>query len=59
MCCVSAWKLSAEELEAIINNDGVMYVTVLSGQTQPPVYVGSEATVREVVADLGGVWKKG
>jgi hypothetical protein len=55
-CCVSCWQFTKKEL-AEINRTGRVYVTVFSGNSQPPVYVGSETTVREVVADYG-VWKR-
>jgi hypothetical protein len=51
--CVSKWALSPEEIEA-----GVVYLSVFSGPTQPPVLLANEDTTREVIADLGGVWKK-
>lgn len=55
-CCVSCWELTQEEL-AEINRTGRVYVSIFSGKTQPPVFVGSETTVREVVADYG-LWKR-
>lgn len=55
-CSVSCWKLSPAEV-AEINATGRVFLAVLSGRTQPPVFVGDEATVRAVVADCGGAWK--
>ena len=55
-CCVSCWQLTKEEL-AEINRTGRVYISIFSGETQPAVYVGSETTVREVVADYG-LWKR-
>lgn len=55
-CCVSAWKLTADEL-AEINKTGVVFISIFSGKSQPPVYVGSEQSVRDLVSDYG-VWKR-
>lgn len=55
-CCVSCWELTDEELAEIVRTRRV-FISVFSGNTQPPVYVGSETTTREVVADYG-VWKR-
>jgi hypothetical protein len=57
LCCVSCWQLTKEELAEVIASDGKVFITVMSGATQPPIYVGSETTVREVCADYG-VWKR-
>lgn len=53
--CVSCWELSAVEL-AEINRTGRVFLSVLMGGQQPPVYVGSETTCREVLIDFGPVW---
>ena len=58
MCCVSCWELSPTELEELVANGGKLYLTVFSGHTQPPVFIGDEGGTRELIADLGGVWKK-
>lgn len=57
MCSVSCWELSADEL-AEINRTGRVYLSVFSGRTQPPVFVGDEETVRSIVVDFGGVWRR-
>jgi hypothetical protein len=58
VCCVSCWEFSQEEIEAIAKT-GRVYISVFSGETQPPVFVGSKSTVRGLVADYGsGVWKE-
>ncbi|RVM91480.1 hypothetical protein [Sinorhizobium meliloti] len=57
MCSVSCWELSAEEL-AEVNRTGRIYLSVFSGRTQPPVFVGDEETVRSIVVDFGGVWRR-
>ena len=55
-CCVSAWELTEEELAEIVKTKRV-FLSVFFGNTQPPVYVGSESSVREMCADYG-VWKR-
>jgi hypothetical protein len=54
-CSVSCWELSAEEIDAIALT-GRVWLSCLTGRTSPPVFVGSEETVRDVVADFGAVW---
>jgi hypothetical protein len=51
--CVSCWELTPEEIAA-----GVVFLSVYSGPTQPPVMVADEGATRSVLADTGGVWKK-
>ncbi|MBD9635950.1 hypothetical protein IB277_06535 [Ensifer sp. ENS07] len=58
MCSVSCWELSVDEL-AEINRTGRIYLSVFSGRSQPPVYVGDEESTRSVVVDFGGVWRRG
>lgn len=55
-CCVSAWELTDDEIAEIVASRRV-FLSVFFGNTQPAVYVGSETTVREVVADYGA-WKR-
>lgn len=58
-CSVSCWQLSAEELRQVVEEGGRVWLTVLySGDTQPPVFVGSRAQVRGVVVDYGPVWRE-
>lgn len=40
--CVSCWKLSDEEIK-LISETGCMYVGVLSGSTQPPIWLTVES----------------
>ena len=54
--CVSCWELSADEL-AEINRTGRVFLSVLMGGAQPPVYVGSESSARGVMVDFGPVWQ--
>lgn len=58
MCVVSCWEFSGDEL-AEIARTGRVYVSVLSGMTQHPIFVGDEEAVRSMVVDFGGVWAKG
>lgn len=39
--CISAWELNKEELE-LIQKTGRIYLSILSGQTQPPVWLAVE-----------------
>lgn len=55
---VSCWQLTREEMIEVINNNGRVYLAVMFGPSQPPVFVGSEETVRDLVVDYGKVWKK-
>lgn len=55
--CVSCWELSADEL-AEINRTGKIFLSVLMGGQQPPVYVGSESSARGVMIDFGPIWPK-
>jgi hypothetical protein len=54
---VSAWQLSPEELEEV-NRTGKVFVSVLSGDIFFPVAVGSEESIRAMVADFGKVWPR-
>lgn len=56
---VSKWVLTVDEL-AEITETGCVFVSVLSPAplTPPPIFVGSEKSVRALAADGGGVWKK-
>lgn len=55
-CSVSCWELSPEEL-AEINRTGRVFVSILSGHTQPPVFVGSQTIMRGFLVDYGGTWR--
>lgn len=55
-CSVSCWQLSPEEL-AEVARTGRIYLSVFSGRSQPPVFVGGEGEVRGLVVDYGGVWR--
>jgi len=56
-CSVSCWQLSPDEIEEVART-GKIFLSVFSGSSQPPVVLGSEESVRAVVADSGGVWKR-
>ena len=53
--CVSCWTVTPDEL-AEITTTGRIFLSVLAGGQQPPVYIGSESTCREVMLDFGPVW---
>lgn len=58
---VSCWEFTAEEIADALSADGRtvrLYLTVWSGQSQPPVYVGGEEATRRLIAD-NGTWKRG
>lgn len=55
---VSCWQLSPDELADIVQSGGIVFVSVWFGQSSPPLFVGSEETVRSLVVDFGKVWKK-
>lgn len=54
--CVSCWELSEAEMREIIASRRV-FISIFSGVTQPPVFVGSESEVRSIIADYGA-WKR-
>ena len=54
--CVSCWQLSEEALKEI-SSTGLIFISIYSGSTQPPIFIGSENEVREVAIDYGPVWK--
>lgn len=56
--CVSCWQLSEAEVAELARNGGKLFLAAYSGHTQPPVFIGLEDDVREVVADLGPVWRR-
>lgn len=53
---VTCWQLTEAERASIIR-DGRVYLSILSGQTTYPVFIGDESSVREVVADTGPTFK--
>ena len=56
-CCVTAWDLDDESLAEIIRTRRV-YLTVLMGGGMPPVFVGTESEVRDLVANYGNTFPK-
>jgi len=55
--CVSCWELDDEERLELLAT-GRIFLSVWSGTSQPPVFVGTERSTLRHLADLGGVWKK-
>ena len=53
---VSRWQLSNEALKEALET-GCIFVSCYSGETQPPIFVGSHDETREVAVDYGPVWK--
>jgi hypothetical protein len=56
VCCVTCWELTPDEIEEIVKTKRC-YVSVFFGGGMPPIFVGDEAAVRDIVADYG-VWSK-
>jgi hypothetical protein len=54
---VSAWRFSPEELVELNANGGVAFLSVRSGMSVLPVFVGTERVVASVVADEGKIWR--
>ena len=54
--CVSCWELSEDEVAEVVQTKRI-FLSVMSGQTQPPVYVGGIEGTRELNADYG-IWPK-
>lgn len=55
-CLVSCWEFTDEEIAEIVRTRRA-FLSVWSGGTLFPVFVGSESVTRGVVADFGTVWK--
>lgn len=53
---VSAWRPSPEELEEI-QRTGVVMLSVVDHML-PPMFVGSESAVRQMVSDDGQLWRR-
>lgn len=54
--CVSCWEFTEKEIEEIIKTKRV-YVSLWSGDTQPPILLATENDIREAISDMG-VWSK-
>lgn len=57
-CNVSCWELRPDELDEVIRT-GKVFLSVMSGMSFYPAFVGSESVVRSVVVDYGKVWDRG
>lgn len=57
-CNVSCWQLRPEELDEVIRT-GCVFLSVMSGFSFYPAFVGAESVVRGVVVDYGKVWERG
>lgn len=53
--CVSKWRLSEKAIRDLIET-GCLFIGVLSGKSQPPIFIGSEEECRAVAVDYGKVW---
>lgn len=54
--CVSKWQLSPEALKYAIET-GCLFISIISGQTQPPIFIGNEEECKAIAVDYGKVWK--
>ena len=54
--CISRWQLSNEALKEVAKT-GCIFISSYSGESQPPIFVGSHDESREVAIDYGPVWK--
>lgn len=54
---VSCWELSPEELEEV-SRTGKVFVSILSGKTFFPMFVGNSESVRALVVDTGATFPK-
>ena len=56
---VSCWQLTPEELQAVIDSGGKVFLSIWGGRTQPPCYVASEESVLSVITEGMGApgWK--
>jgi hypothetical protein len=53
---VSAWQLDPDELKAVIDSGGIVFLSIMSGINVFPCYVGSEESTKAVASDTGKVW---
>lgn len=57
-CSVSCWELSDEDIAEVIRTRR-LFASVWYGPTQPPMAIGTEEAIHQLVADSGAVWKMG
>lgn len=55
--CVTCWQFSQEEADEI-SRTGRVYLSIMSGKTMPPAFVGSETATRDLCVDYGGTFPK-
>lgn len=55
-CSVSCWELDDAEIEEIVRTRR-LFISILSGRTQPPVFVAPETVMRGFLVDYGGTWR--
>jgi len=55
---VSCWQLTQSELNEVVASGGKVFLAVMFGATQPPVFLADEHSVREVVSRYGETWIK-
>ncbi len=55
-CSVSCWELDDAELAEVIRTRRI-FLSVLSGVTQPAVFLAPESVMRGFLVDYGGTWR--
>jgi len=55
-CSVSCWEFTDDELAEIVSSRR-LYISVLSGRTQPPIFAAPESVMRGFLVDYGGTWR--
>lgn len=60
---ISCWELTVDEVAELLEVSrktgcARIWISIMFGPTTPPVYVGTENSVRQVAADFGPLWKK-
>ncbi|TIR34550.1 MAG: hypothetical protein E5X35_07500 [Mesorhizobium sp.] len=55
-CSVSCWEFDDDEIAEIVRTRRV-YTSVLSGRTQPPIFLAPESVMRGFLVDYGGTWR--
>lgn len=55
-CSVSCWEFTDDELAEILRSRRI-YISVLSGRSQPPIFAAPESVKRGFLVDYGGTWR--
>lgn len=55
-CSVSCWEFDDAEIDEIVRTRR-LFASVLSGRTQPPIFLAPESVMRGFLVDYGGTWR--